>query len=362
MKLRIVLILVAVSCSSSKSGVPDNNLPATPDGNGFTIPDGGAPRDSLPASPDGNVPPALDGGAPRDGGANLHLDSSAGTGVDAGARTFRFAPEIVARGCAKALACANNPGSYAQGLGHCAADLALYGALDLKQQTMLLSFNDNRDWLLELALMQNMDCVQAASGCTAILACLNQGQAQPLCTAPAGYGGQRRCSDGTHLRGCSFSDSSMSIGGVETTFDCAELGLECVETAIPWSGMTFAACAARVATPKPASETVTVACQGDLARFEFGDGAYTFDCGTRGATCVPGDYPVEDGDFCAGKRATTCDAASFTRRCEGDMLVECIGPPAAASSAIAHPIAAPLASSATAGPVAWPPSTAPRSA
>ena len=249
-----------------------------------------------------------------------------GSLVSPGSPTFQFPAEIVAKGCAKVLACANNavPG-IAYGVGHCVSVLTQMGALDLTQQTYLLSIiYDDYDWILDLSLMQNMDCVQGASDCSAILACVNQGQAQPTCTPPEAYPRRRRCSDANHMRGCS--------AGVGATFDCSKLSLGCIETTVATS--TFATCAAPVAGSQPVDATVQVTCQGDEANFTLGLGKYNFDCNDFGATCVPGSYDLSSGApiFCRGKRATTCAPNTFVARCEGDLWVVCMGGQEAATN------------------------------
>jgi len=233
--------------------------------------------------------------------------------------TFQFSPEIVAKGCAKVLACANNavPG-IAYGIGHCVSVLTQMSALDLTQQTYFMSFlYDDFDWILDLSLMQNMDCVQGASDCSAILACVNQGQAQPTCTPPEDYPRWRRCSDSQHLRGCS--------AGVGVTFDCSKLGLDCIQTIVGTSSL--ATCAAPVAGSQPVDATVQVTCQGDEASFTLGLGKYNFNCSDYGATCVPGSYDLSSNApiFCRGKRAAACDTKTFAARCEGNTWVICMG-------------------------------------
>jgi hypothetical protein len=224
----------------------------------------------------------------------------------------------VAKGCAKALACANNAVSgIAYGVGHCVSVLTQMGALDLTQQTTLISFyDDDYDWILDLSLMQNMDCVQAAADCSAILACVNQGQAQSTCTPPEDYPRWRRCADANHLRGCT--------AGVGVTFDCSKLGLGCVETT---ADQMFATCALPVEGSQPVDSIIQVTCQGDEASFTVGGGKYNFNCNDFGATCVPGTYDLSsDGPvYCRGKRATACDPSTFVVRCEGDLWVVCMG-------------------------------------
>ena len=283
--LPLFLTFLATSCESHKRA-------SSADGSTLSSPDGGTPL-----SPDGGSP------------------------------TFQFPAEIVAKGCAKVLACANNAVSgIASGVGHCVAVLTQMGVLDLTQLTFLMFFlEDDYDWLLHLSLMQNMDCVQDASDCSAILACVNQGQAQATCTPPEDYPRRRRCIDSHHLRGCGL--------GVGATFDCSKLGLACVETSVPTSSNTFATCALPVEGSQPVDTTIQVTCQGDKASFQFGLGEYNFDCNDYGATCVPGTYDLSSDapDYCRGKRATSCDPSTFVVRCEGDLWVICMGGQEAAS-------------------------------
>jgi hypothetical protein len=243
-------------------------------------------------------------------------DSGAVTPADAGP-TFHFAPEIVASGCAKALACMNGSGSVTGSIGHCVDVLSRIGVLDLERYSWLLSIWDDYDWSMDIALMQNMACVQAASGCPAILACLNQGQARTACSVPANYSRHRRCDDARHLRGCAF--------GIDTVFDCGELGFECVDLTGSGTDSVLATCGTRVASGRPIDTVVPVTCQGDLSTVELGDGAYLFDCDYLGATCVPGSYDLnQDFAWCMGKRAATCDTSSFQQHCDGDALVVCL--------------------------------------
>ena len=248
-------------------------------------------------------------------------DASALPSPADGSPTLQFPAETVAKGCAKVLACASNavPG-IAYGVGHCVTVLTQMGAIDLTQQTSLMSFyDDDYDWLLHLSLMQNMDCVQGAADCSAILACVNQGQAQATCTPPEDYPRWRRCSDGDHMRGCS--------AGVGATFDCSKLGLGCVENTVVPADKSFAACARPVAGSQPLDTTIQVTCQGDEASFRVGNGEYNFDCNYLGAACVPGNYDLSaDGPpYCRGKRSTACDPSTFVVGCDGDLLVTCIG-------------------------------------
>ena len=259
--------------------------------------------------------------------ASTHPSPDAGSPASPYAPTFQFPAETVAKGCAKVLACANNAvAGIAYGVGHCVSVLTQMGALDLTQQTYFMSvIYDDYDWILDLSLMQNMDCVQGASDCSAILACVNQGQAQPTCTPPEAYPRWRRCSDDNQMRGCS--------AGVGATFDCSKLGLGCIETTVATS--TFASCAAPVAGSQPVDATVQVACQGDEANFTLGLSKYNFNCNDFGATCVPGSYDLSSSDapiFCRGKRATVCDPNTFVVRCEGDLWVVCMGGQEAATN------------------------------
>jgi hypothetical protein len=287
MRWVMLVVLLGTACSSRRGSSPDGGSPVTPDSGRAASPDSGS--FALP---------------------------------DAGP-TFRFSAEIVASGCAKAVACANSMGTLAlgiskQGIGRCVENLTRVGVLDLKRYSWLLSIWDDFDWLLQIALMQNMACVQAASDCPAILGCLNQGRTETACTIPANYSGERRCSDTTHLRGCMF--------GIEMSFDCAELGLECVELTGLDNDRVLATCAARVTSGQPIEMTLAVTCEGDLARFKLGDGEFVFDCDWLGATCAPGSYALaEEPTYCVGKSAATCDAGSNGSRCEGDSLINCLG-------------------------------------
>lgn len=253
-------------------------------------------------------------------------DGSSQMSPDGGTSTFNFSDETVAKGCTKALACANGSASYTDSLSDCVAQLAGMGAYDLRQDTSeVFIFNDDSDWLFYLALAQNLECVQGASGCTAILACLNQGQAQPICTAPAGYAYSRRCSDANHLRGCSL--------GVESSFDCSKLDLTCIETTVATASKILATCAVPVTGSQTVdTNTFEVTCQGDLAQFKFGSGQYTYNCSDAGGTCVSGSYDLsDDPNFCVGKREAACAQDFLPLRCEGDSLITCRGGHEAAS-------------------------------
>ena len=298
--LPLFLTLLVGSCDSHKrASSADSSTLSSPDSGATASPDAGSPL-----SPDASFPGSPVGGSP----------------------SYPFPAEIVAKGCAKVLACANNAVSgIAYGVGHCVSVLTEMGALDLTRQTYFMSvLYDDYDWILDLSLMQNMACVQGASDCSAILACVNQGQAQPTCTPTEDYPRWRRCSDANHLRGCS--------AGVGATFDCSKLGLGCIETTAGTS--TFAGCATPVAGSQPADATVQVTCQGDEAYFTLGLGKYNFNCNDFGATCVPGSYDLSSSDaplFCRGKRATACDPSTSGPRCEGKTWIICMGGQEAAS-------------------------------
>lgn len=147
-------------------------------------------------------------------------------------------------------------------------------------------------------------CVAAAEAdCDAITACLTHGEppasCEPLVTPD-------RC-DGTLLRQCSRAS------GTDLVVDCASLDLRCF---IDDTGT--ATCGLDRCDP----ETFRADCHGDQLVICEDGVVVVAQCDAAGLSCVQteGDRP----GLCAGGGAP-CSEAEDPRRCEGDLVVGCIG-------------------------------------
>jgi hypothetical protein len=309
-------MLLGLACDSSRNNPPiDTSIPTfseDADTSGVT------PEVAAEASADAGV--VADAGGNADAAADVGTNPDAGAGADGGLVevapiTYRFPAEVLVKGCAKALACSATGQIVNEGITHCAEVVNWMGSTDWARNTFMTTLNDDGDWFLFAGLMQNMDCVQAATGCQAILACVNQGQSNPTCSSPANYSLGRYCTDASHVRGCSL--------GIEASIDCGKLGLSCIE--VPFSGGSriLASCASP-ASPPGLSDQLEVTCRGDMAEITFGAAHHGFDCGLLKASCVPGSYRLSsDISYCVGAKSASCQK-SDPSRCEGDDAVVCI--------------------------------------
>jgi hypothetical protein len=222
-------------------------------------------------------------------------------------------PEPLAIACIKAVSCLDADDVAAQGIGNCVARAIKLRGLDQRLWTCSMFLDDDPDWLFHVGVEQNVDCIAAADGCQAVRACLAPAQSPTICaSASPSYLYGRRCSDATHLAGCSLD--------IDVRIDCAKLGTKCVESPPTASGeLGIAACA----QPNPGGPaTPQVTCQGQMATVRLREAEYTYDCGLN-ATCVAGSPTLSSTvQLCKGKPvvAPTCAEGERTRRCEGETL------------------------------------------
>ncbi len=184
--------------------------------------------------------------------------------------------------CMRSRACSSSP----QQLGTCTA-----------------AFAHVQGRMIGIVLGSVADCVANSDpDCEAITACLTNGEGptgcEPLVTPD-------RC-DGTVLRQCSRAS------GVDLVVDCAGLGLDCfIDTS------STATCGLGVCDPA----TFRADCHGDtLVLCDRGVIVVAL-CDVAGLACVQ-----EEGQpgLCAGG-GTPCSEDVDPRRCEGDLIVGCIG-------------------------------------
>jgi hypothetical protein len=309
-------VLLGLACDSSRNNPPIDT----------SIPTFSEDADTSGATPEAVAEASADAGVVADAGGNADAAADVGASPDAAAAadggsietapiTYRFPAEVLVKGCAKALACSTTGQIVNEGITHCAEVVNWMGSTDWGRNTFMLALYDDSDWLLFAGLTQNMDCVQAAVGCQAILACVNQGQVNPTCSPPSNYSLGRYCSDATHVRACSL--------GIEASMDCGKLGLACIEVSASNGSKTMATCALPAAPPGPL-DSFEVTCQGNMAQFSFGAARYGFDCSFIGSTCVPGSYPLSASSvpYCVGAKGASCEK-SGSNRCEGDDAVLC---------------------------------------
>ena len=319
-------LLLGLACNSKHQGLsPDAGTPTSPTNAGpdaaehqYLSPDAGIPASPTDAGPDAaehqNLSPDTGTPAsPTDAGPDAPSDGSLGGNAPI---NYRFSADVLVKGCAKALACSTTGQTTNEGITHCAEVVNWMGSADWGRNTFVIAAYDDNDWLLLAGLMQNMDCVQAASSCQAVLACVNQGQANATCTQRASHSLGRYCNGTTHLHGCSL--------GIEASIDCAKLGLSCVEVSAPDGSETMASCASPASTPG-SLESLDVTCQGTMAQFSLGAARFGFDCSFIGSSCVPGSYALSsNAPFCVGAGSSTCQK-NTSNRCDGDAAVLCFG-------------------------------------
>jgi hypothetical protein len=243
--------------------------------------------------------------------------TNARTPVDAGSAPDAVdapPPDPLGLACTKAVSCLGAEQAADQGISNCVARATQLLGMDQSLLTYPMLLNDDRDWLYHFGLAQNVDCIAAAASCQGVRDCLAPPQNPTICASGSpSYLYGRRCSDATHLVGCSL-DTDVRI-------DCAKLGTKCVESPPTASGdIGLAACALQ-SPGGPATPQVT--CQGNLATVKLREAEYTYDCGIN-ADCVPGSHAFSvDDQVCKGKApgTLTCTSSEVTRRCDGENLV-----------------------------------------
>jgi hypothetical protein len=249
--------------------------------------------------------------------ATSAICTAARTKVDAGSAPDAVdapPPDPLGLACTKALSCLGAEQADVQGISNCVARAIQMHGLDQSLLTYPMVLNDDRDWLFQFGIAQNVDCLAAAASCQAVRACLAPPQDPTICASGSStylYG--RRCSDATHLSGCNLD--------VDVRIDCAKLDTKCVESPPTASGDIGLAACALPSPGGPAAPQVT--CQGNVATVKLREAEYTYDCGVN-ATCVAGSHAFSvDDRICEGKTpgTLTCASSEVTRRCDGPNLV-----------------------------------------
>jgi len=223
-----------------------------------------------------------------------------------------ISPEVAERACAALGACLG-----VTGLGDCAEMLDQVDNWSAKDMSFLLAMNDDEDWIARLALALNAGCVADATTCEGVLRCLNDGQAERACTAPASSANDRWCLDDDVLLDC----SGVGLGGdrVQTQASCGALGLRCVE--ISYGQQTLGMCAN--GSSQNTGLTLQVTCDGQVASIQGYGLSMRMDCSFYGRVCLPGTYTDPEGvAFCAAP-GPACDDGTFVDRCEGTRVVTC---------------------------------------
>ena len=212
--------------------------------------------------------------------------------------------------CASLLACTEAFDS----VSTCVETTEALGDFDLAGHSYLLTTMGNH----QLALLQNAACIsEAGTDCQEVLACLNDGAAVEDCTQINTFGS--RVCDGDKLVGC--TDIGRNHQWIETTVDCAALGLTCIEIDFDGLGGFLPTCGQGMADST--ADGLSVECDGDVAQIQMRDGMVEFDCGFYSSTCVAGDFLLYEGlAFCEGKGAD-CDSDVFADQCDGDTHVWC---------------------------------------
>ncbi len=218
--------------------------------------------------------------------------------------------EDLKNACAGLLACSEAFDSMSQ----CVETTEALHDFDMVSHSYLLTVMGNQ----HMALLQNMACIaEAGTDCDAVLACMNDGEARVDCSQINTFGS--RVCNGDKLVGC--NDIGRNHQWIETTVDCAGMGLSCIEIDFDGMGGILPTCGQGMAAST--ADGLVVECQGDVAQIQMRDGNLQFDCGFYNGDCVAGDFLLYEGlAFCEGK-GPECDSDTFADRCDGSTHVWC---------------------------------------
>jgi len=242
----------------------------------------------------------------------LALGAVACDGGGGGGSLEPIPAEVAERACAALGACLGSTG-----MGSCNEMLAQVDDWPASDMSFLLGMNDDDDWVPRLALALNAQCVADATTCEQVLQCLNGGEAERACVAPASSANDRWCLDGDVLLDC--SGSGLATDRVQSQASCGALGLRCIE--LSYGQQTIGLCAN--GTSQNTGATLQVTCDGQVAVIQGYGANLRMDCSFYGRVCQPGTYTdPEEASFCAAP-GPACEEATFQDRCEGSLVLTC---------------------------------------